>query len=100
RRTLYIDPILNFSSYLGETAGEEGRAIATDSSGFVYIAGLAKRTGFPGEASTRLTSGKTDVFLTKMRADTSAVISVSYFGGSDDELVNAITVDSSDNIYL
>jgi hypothetical protein len=46
-KPLIIDPILVYGTYVGDSGAETGRAIATDSSGNVYIAGATTSLNFP-----------------------------------------------------
>ena len=53
---LVIDPVIQWSSYLGGGGGEQGHAIAVDASGSVYVTGT--RAGFrQAAASTRARTG-------------------------------------------
>ena len=39
RRSLVIDPVLSYSTYLGGSSGESGHGIAVDGSGSAYVTG-------------------------------------------------------------
>jgi beta-propeller repeat-containing protein len=94
-----VAPSLLFATSVGGRAAEEGRTIATDSSGFIYVAGSTRSLSFADLSSAKSLSGKTDIFLSKMRHD-GTVVYTAYLNGSDADLVNAITVDTSGNVYL
>src|SRR5260370_1283797 len=49
---LILDPVLNYSTYLGGSAGEFGFAIAVDGTGNAFIAGQTFSTNFPHPAGT------------------------------------------------
>ena len=53
---LILDPVLNYSTYLGGTAGDTGYAIAVDGSGDAYIAGQTMSTDFPAGANGAVTA--------------------------------------------
>src|SRR5208337_3994521 len=46
-RSLVIDPILVYSTYLGGSLEDEANAIAVDNSGDAYVAGLTVSSDFP-----------------------------------------------------
>src|SRR5260370_15119905 len=48
---LILDPVLNFSTYLGGSSGDDGPAIAVDSNNNVVVAGTTFSTDFPSPAS-------------------------------------------------
>ena len=49
---LVIDPVLNYSTYLGGTNSSAATAIAFDSGGLAYIAGNTATTSFPSPVPT------------------------------------------------
>ena len=82
---------------LGSSGVDVGRGVATDSSGDVYVAGYTGGS-LPGNTS----AGATDAFVTKYLADGTPSWT-KQFGSSvstDDDAAFAITVDSSNGIYL
>ena len=86
---LTIDPALELSSYLGGTAADEGHAVAVDSSGNFYIAGLTYSTA----------TGNSNILLLKIPSSGTAVTLV-YGGTLGIDFANAITTDSSGNVYV
>lgn len=104
KETLVIDPVLSYSTYLGGSGPDEGRAIAVDSLGNVYVAGNNRGGGFPVTAGAFQTSvGPNDapVFVSKFDANGALVYST-YLGGSSSfgssgTSANAVAVDSSGN---
>jgi uncharacterized membrane protein (UPF0136 family) len=100
-RPLVIDPVLDWSSYLGASNGESGRGIAVDGSGNVYVTGWTESTDFPtpgGFDTTR--GGASDAFVTKVNADGHSLAWSSYLGGSNEDSGNSIAVDGSGNVYV
>lgn len=100
-RPLIIDPTFVYSTYLGGSGSEKGSAIAVDSSGNAYIAGLTTSTNFPvvGGGFQTGSAGDRDAFVTKLNAAGSLVYST-YLGGSGFDQANSIAVDSSGNAYV
>ncbi len=46
-KTLIVDPVVDYASYLGGSGSEWGYAVATDRSGFVYMTGQTQSANFP-----------------------------------------------------
>jgi uncharacterized protein (TIGR03437 family) len=86
---LTIDPAVQVSSYLGGVAADEGHAVAVDSSGNFYIAGLTYSTQI----------GNSNVLLLKIPTSGSPVRLV-YGGSLKTDFANAITTDSNGNVYV
>ena len=91
---------LLYSTYLGGTNYDLGTAIAVNSSGNAYIGGDTMSTNFPVLGAFQSTfGGQTDGFVTKLTS--AGVISFSSFlGGSGNDHVGGIALDSSKNIYV
>ncbi len=96
---------LPMSTYLGGSGGTNGfpeaaQAIALDSQGNAYVAGVTSSPNFPtlNPAQSSL-SGPMDAFVTKFGASGGLVYST-YLGGSGADVANAIAVDASDTAYV
>jgi Beta-propeller repeat len=105
-RTLVIDPILVFCTYMGGSGAEQITAIKLDSKGRLYITGSTTTAGLPtinGAYSDHIL-GLTNIFIAIL--DTTAadhsfpLIYFSYMGGSSLDIPTAMDVDSSGVIYL
>jgi len=101
-QVLIIDPILTFSTYLGGSSPDVGKAIAVDSAGNAYIAGGTDSTDFPtaGPIQGSLHGSNGDAFVTKINAAGSAILYSTYLGGSFVQQANGIAVDSAGNAYV
>jgi hypothetical protein len=94
------DGTLLWSTYLGGTNYEEGRGIAVDSSGNVYVTGMTESADFPIQSGyDEDYNGGSDVFLSKFGAD-GALLWSTFLGGSDYDRGYDISCDASGNIYI
>ncbi|HVT32491.1 MAG TPA: SBBP repeat-containing protein [Rhodanobacteraceae bacterium] len=89
------------STYLGGGASDKALALATDSVGNAYVAGLTQSIDFPlSNASQPASGGGTDAFVSKIDADGSALLWSTYIGGSGIDAASAIAHDSAGNTYI
>jgi hypothetical protein len=101
REPLIIDPVLNYSTYLGGNGGDAGNAIALDTIYDAYVTGSSASTNFPTKSPYQKSyGGDTDAFVTEVRYDGEAVIYSTYLGGNNFDVGNGIAVDSSGDVYL
>ena len=82
-RTLVIDPVLLYSTYLGGSDSDEGKGIAVDTEGNVYVTGVTKSTDFPTVNAFKTGVVDQDAFVAKLNASGSSLIYSTYLGGSD-----------------
>jgi hypothetical protein len=98
--TLVIDPVLEYSTYLGGLGNEIAFRVAADSAGNSYVTGMTQPSDFPG---VRQPPGPCpcgwDVFVTKYDIAGSVVYST-FIGGELDDEGRDIAVDPSGNAYL
>jgi len=100
-KPLVIDPVLNFSTYLGGSLGDQGTGIAVDPEGNAYVTGTTSSTNFPMVNSwPSSVGGGVDVFVTKLNAAGSAVIYSTCLGGTGTDLSAGIKVDASGHAYV
>jgi hypothetical protein len=100
KRTLVIDPVLVYSSYLGGSGSEEGHAIAVDGSGSVYVTGWTDSPDFPTLNPYQAGQAPTDVFVTKFSPSGESLMYSTYIGGSAAERGFGIAVDGSGSAYV
>jgi hypothetical protein len=81
-RPLVIDPVLEYSTYLGGSSGDGGAAIAVDDFGHAFVAGYTVSPDFPVAGSPRPYAGGWDVFVTKLSPSGSSVLYSTYLGGA------------------
>jgi hypothetical protein len=93
---LIIDPVVEFASQLGGSDWDAAYAVASDTTGAVYLTGETTSAAFPG-AATIPRSGR-DVFVTKIKDG--AIVFTTILASSGNDVGNAITVDDAGNIYI
>ncbi|RLG89741.1 MAG: hypothetical protein DRO36_07275, partial [Candidatus Hecatellales archaeon] len=92
---------LIFSTYLGGTADEHSNGIVVDSSGCVYITGYTASGDFPTQNPYQGNNGGgDDSFLAKFNASGDVLLYSTYLGGSDGDIGNGVTIDSSGCVYI
>ncbi len=93
---------LIFSTYLGGSSYEAAEGIVCDGNGDVYVTGDTGSSDFPvtPDAYSKIISGHTDVFLTKINSKGTALLFSTLLGGSYHERANAIAVDGEGNVFL
>ena len=100
-KSLVIDPVVNFSTYLGGSAGDSGLGITVDAAGSVYVTGKTNSTNFPTQGPLQATSGGAgDAFVAKLSASGSSLIYSTYLGGSGDDSGSGIAVDAAGSAYV
>jgi len=90
-----------FSTLLGGSGIDSGRAIAFDSLNNLYVAGHTNSTDFPTRNPFQSTlSGGQDGFITKINATGTQILYSTYIGGSGDDFINDLALDAAANVYL
>lgn len=103
---LVIDPVLIYSTSLGNGVATAGHGIAVDSDGNAYATGETVSTNFPitqGAFQRTLrggTSDEGDVFVAKLNAAGTALVYSTYLGGTGADAGTGIAVDAAGNAYV
>ena len=106
-KPLVIDPMLSFSAEFGGTGSDRGKAVAVDSSGYIYIVGDTSSLDFPmvqpyedWPTTAASVSNPRHIFVTKLLPDASNIVFSTYLGGSSGESGRGVAVDPSGNTYV
>jgi hypothetical protein len=103
---LSTDGSLLYSSFLGGSGSEVVLGVGIDSNDNLVVGGATSSTDFPitSNAYSSEHSGTHgpigEIFITKIAADGSDIIYSTFFGGSRNDILRDLTVDSKDNIIL
>ena len=94
---------IEYSTYIGGNMSDDGRDIAVDASGNVYITGLTYSADFPVLSSIQPICNScptySDAFIVKMNAS-GAIAYSTYLGGSYYDFGNGIAIDNAENAYI
>jgi hypothetical protein len=103
-KTIVVDPVLVYSTYLGGTLDDFGAGITVDREGNAYVAGGTFSGDFPLKNALQQVNKAGPVnrsaFVTKFDRDGDALIYSTYLGGSGDTVARAIAVDSWGRVYV
>jgi hypothetical protein len=99
-RSLVIDPVLVYSTYLGGSGNDQPNGIAIDTAGNVYVAGSTDSTDFPLVKSAAPPGGNPHVFVSKLDATGANLIYTDYLGGNSQDFGYALALDAANNVYL
>jgi Domain of unknown function DUF11/Beta-propeller repeat len=95
-RELVIDPVLNYSTYLGGTGTESLVKVAVDQANDIYLAGSTTAPIFPGTLP-----GQQNIFIAVLNTGNSPQLVYSiYLGSSGTDNLAGIAVDGGFNIYV
>src|ERR1019366_5401447 len=103
-RPLVIDPILVYCAYMGSSGNDRIIAMKMGPNGRLYITGSTPTSEMPyvDGAYDNFNAGKTDIFLAIIDT-TDGNVTLKYFsylGGADDDVPQALEVDSTGVAYL
>ncbi len=106
-KALVIDPVLEYGTYLDGTNFERGTNMLVDPAGYVYVVGWTSSTDFPttpGAYQKQIVSAaESQIFVTKMTQDLSALVWSTIIGGSGNNnysLPQGFTLDQYGNAYI
>lgn len=94
-----IDPVIEYSSYLGGSATDDAMALAVNALGNYVVAGNTESVDIPGPVPGD-NSGGQDIFVAEIDRTTNALLWIDYIGGSGFDSVDNMAVDSQGNPVL
>ena len=100
-KTLVIDPVLVYSTYIGGGGEDNASGIVVDTTG-IYVAGLTVSFDYPmgGTPFQGAIGGDYDAYVTKLNPAGTALIYSTYLGGTSTDYGLALAVDGSGNAYV
>lgn len=102
---LILDPVLNYSSYLGGAGKDSGFGIAVDGQGDAFVVGTTFSTDFPTTTNAfnkgpLIVNTKGAVFVTELNPAGTQELYSTYLAGSGGDSAAAIALDASGKIYV
>ncbi|MHA2285037.1 MAG: SBBP repeat-containing protein [Candidatus Thorarchaeota archaeon] len=92
---------LDYSTYIGHSEWETGEAIAVDESGCAIVTGITVSPNFPtNEAYDKVWNGGADCFILGVDSSGDSLVFSTFFGGSENDFGNDITLDEQGDIYI
>lgn len=103
-RTLIIDPVLDYGTFLGGTGLDGANSVAVDAAGNAYIAGYTRSPNLPPSAQRspfqQSIRGSGDAFIAKLNPAGNGLVYLTYLGGTADDQAKSIAVDTAGNAYV
>jgi hypothetical protein len=94
---------LSYAGYIGGASDDYGEGIAVDALGRAYVTGYthSDQDSFPVKIGPDLTfNGGFDVFVARVFADGTELVSAGYIGGSNNDYTSDIALDAIFNAYV
>jgi len=90
------------STLVGGSGYDVGRSITLDGSGNVYVSGFTNSSDFPTNSDSYDATHNSgmDAFLIKLDGNLQHILSATYLGGGNDEMVRSVAVDSNGFVYV
>jgi photosystem II stability/assembly factor-like uncharacterized protein len=89
-----------WSTVLGGTGVDTAQSIAVDSAGNVYVGGTTNSPDFPTVNPIQTWQGGEDTFVAKISSDGAKLLYSTYLGGSGDDTLAALAVDTAGAVYV
>ncbi|HEY6895074.1 MAG TPA: SBBP repeat-containing protein, partial [Rhodanobacteraceae bacterium] len=106
-RSLVVDPIVSYASWLGGSAAEQATALAVDAAGNAYVAGWTNSSDFPlvSPYDRSITKYDTDVFVSKLNSSGTALVWSTYLGAGSNtapsvDRAYGIAIDAAGSAYV
>ncbi|MBD2042153.1 SBBP repeat-containing protein [Microcoleus sp. FACHB-672] len=92
---------LIYSTYLGGSDNDVFQDMALDNAGHVFVTGYTNSDNFPTQNALQgQRAGGGDGFVSKLNVSGTALVYSTYLGGSGEDGINGIAVDSLGNAYV
>ncbi len=106
-RPLVIDPVIEFSTYVGGGSRDFVNAVSVLADGSLLMAGTIEVEVFgaplaplPGQSAPPSGRGGSEIFLARLNAAGTQILSSVYLGGSGTDSVNTMAIDGAGNVLL
>jgi len=103
RYPLFIDPTLEYATFLGGAMDDTARDVAVDGAGNLYVAGYTSSTDFPTQNPYQGAQEASDAIVLKIapaQDGAASLVYATYLGGSKEDTGEGIVVDGNGNAYV
>lgn len=97
---LVIDPIVDYSTYLGGDSGDQIGAIAVNAANEIFVTGFTSSADFPVADPIESDENGFDVFVSKISSSGGSLVYSTYLGGDAGDVGNAIKVNVAGNAFI
>ncbi|MBI1357716.1 MAG: hypothetical protein GC160_25520 [Acidobacteria bacterium] len=100
---LVIDPVVDYSSYLGAGDDDFANAVAVGEDGAAYLTGRTDSSDFvvsSGALLPQFGGDEADAFVTKFDAGGSQILWSTFYGSESTDFANDIAVNSAGEVYI
>ncbi len=100
---LIIDPVLVAATFSGGLSTNYGHCATYDNSGNIYTGAISFGSNYPtttGAFQTTFGGGGTDIAISKISPDASALIYATYIGGTGSDYPHSMIVNDNDELYV
>ena len=99
-KTLVIDPVLSYSTFLGGNHLDQAFGIAIDTQGNAYVTGTTSSNIFPTTPGAFNTSNPNSAFVSKLDPTGSTLIYSTFLSDGFSSFTTAIAVDAAGNAHV
>ncbi len=99
-RELVIDPVLDYSTYIGGAQSDDAFGIDVDSAGNAYIAGRTDSVDFPLAPGATANTLNVNGFVIKLNSSASALLYSTFIGGSGYDDLSDVVIDPQGRAYV
>jgi hypothetical protein len=98
---LVIDPVLDYSTFLGGQGSDFARDVAVDDQNHAYVTGATQSLDFPlADELQAARSGPEDAFVTKFNETGDDVVYSTYLGGTDTDSAYGLALGDAHEVYV
>ncbi|KAA3602783.1 MAG: T9SS C-terminal target domain-containing protein [Calditrichaeota bacterium] len=101
-KTLYIDPVVEFSTFLGGLEDERGFGVKIDQSGEPYTIAKTQSSNYPTTSGVvgNSISGAADACVSKLTSDGSSLMFSTFIGGTDNDEGYSLELGANGSIWI
>ena len=98
---LVIDPVLDYSTFLGGQGSDRGRDVAVDDQNHAYVTGMTQSLDFPlADELQAARAGVEDAFVTKFSETGDDIVYSTYLGGTGTDSAYGLALGDTRAVYV